>query len=148
MRETAITNLLYRYAEYIDGGDLAGAASLFRNAKIKVNASGDLLTSDALLALWQNQVILYPDGTPRTKHVVSNPIIDLDETAGTATCRSYYTVMQAVDGLPLQVIVCGRYYDEFTRVGDNWQFSFRDYSLLDMIGNIKYHIKYPDQLRL
>ena len=29
-----ITNLLYRYAEYIDSGDLAGAAALFEHARI------------------------------------------------------------------------------------------------------------------
>ena len=31
--ETQITNLLYRYAEYIDSGDFAGAASLFEHAR-------------------------------------------------------------------------------------------------------------------
>jgi hypothetical protein len=34
-----ITNLLYRYAELIDGGDLAGAAALFEHAKIRLNGS-------------------------------------------------------------------------------------------------------------
>ena len=33
---TAITNLLYRYAECIDSGDFAGAAALFAHARVKV----------------------------------------------------------------------------------------------------------------
>jgi hypothetical protein len=33
LAETQITNLLYRYAECIDAGDLAGAAALFEHAR-------------------------------------------------------------------------------------------------------------------
>ena len=34
--ETQIANLLYRYAECIDTGDLAAAAELFEHARIRV----------------------------------------------------------------------------------------------------------------
>lgn len=33
--ETQIANLVYQYAEYIDSGDLEGAAALFAQARIK-----------------------------------------------------------------------------------------------------------------
>ena len=59
----------------------------------------------------------YPDGTPRTKHVTTNLIVEVDDDAGTATGRSYFTVLQAVPGLPLQPIVAGRYHDRFVRDG-------------------------------
>ena len=32
--EVAITNLVYRYAEYIDTGDFEGAAALFAHARL------------------------------------------------------------------------------------------------------------------
>ena len=142
LAETQITNLLYRYAECIDTGDLAEAAALFEHARIRVGAEG---TIDAarLLGIWKSLIVLHTDGTPRTKHVTTNPIIEVDEDAGTANCRSYYTVLQQTDELPLQTIVTGRYHDRFERVDDQWRFSYRDLTLIDMVGDVSHHLTYP-----
>ncbi|HCS45909.1 MAG TPA: hypothetical protein DIW52_24350 [Pseudomonas sp.] len=134
-----ISNLLYRYAEYLDSGQLVEAAELFRHARIKVQ-SQDCLDHTALLGIWQQRIKIYPCGTPRTKHIMSNTIIDIDETSGTATVRSCYTVLQATDLMPLQVIAAGRYLDEFERVDGVWRFSFRDYSHLEMMGDLRGHL--------
>jgi len=136
-----ITNLLYRYAEFMDSGDFESIALLFRHARIKTGDSNALTDADGVLASWRNVVRLYPCGTPRTKHVVTNPILDIDEGAGTATCRSYYTVLQSTDTLPLQPVAAGRYHDEFERVDGKWRFSYRDYSLFDHVGDISQHLK-------
>jgi 3-phenylpropionate/cinnamic acid dioxygenase small subunit len=142
--ETQIANLLYRYAECMDSGDLAGAASLFEHARLRVGGGGDgTIDAATMLGFWKAAVKLYPDGTPRTKHVVTNPIIDVDDDAGTASCRSYYTVLQQTDDLPLQAIVTGRYHDEFQRVAGRWRYSFRDYTLIDMIGDVSHHLSRP-----
>ena len=93
-----------------------------------------------MLSLWRGMVIVYPDGTPRTKHVVTNPIIEVDDDATTATCRSYYTVLQQTDGFPLQVIVTGRYHDRFERFDGRWRFAYRDYSLIDAVGDVSHHL--------
>src|ERR1700731_457041 len=139
--ETEIANLLYSYAEYMDSGDFAGAAGLFRHARLRVGGGGDgMVDADTMLSLWRGMVIVCPDGTPRTKHVVTNPIIEVDDAAGTATCRSYYTVLQHTDDLPLQVIVTGRYDDRFERVNGRWRFSYRDYSLIDATGDVSHHL--------
>ena len=87
-----ICNLLYRYAECLDGGQLVEAAELFRHARIKVQSQQIFLDHAALLGSGSNESRSYPCGTPRTRHLISNPIIDIDETAGTATVRSCYTV--------------------------------------------------------
>jgi 3-phenylpropionate/cinnamic acid dioxygenase small subunit len=139
--ETEIANLLYSYAEYMDSGDFAGAASLFRHARLRVGGGGDgMVDADTMLSLWRGMVIVYPDGTPRTKHVVTNPIIEVDDAVGTATCRSYYTVLQQTDGFPLQVIVTGRYHDRFERVDGRWRFAYRDYALIDATGDVSHHL--------
>ncbi len=139
--ETEIANLLYTYAEYMDSGDFAGAASLFAHARLRVSAGDDgIVDSDTMLSLWRGMVIVYPDGTPRTKHVVTNPIIDVDEKAGSATCRSYYTVLQQTDDFPLQVVVTGRYADRFERVHGRWRFCYRDYSMIDQVGDLSHHL--------
>ena len=94
----------------------------------------------AVLAVWCNYMKIYPCGTPRTKHVITNPIVEIDEVAGKATCRSYYTVLQATDDLPLQIVAAGRYHDAFERVDGAWRFSYRDYSLLDLKGDLSGHL--------
>jgi 3-phenylpropionate/cinnamic acid dioxygenase small subunit len=140
---TAITNLLYRYAELMDEGDLEGVAALFERARVKTGGGETIEGSAPMLALWRDHVRLYPCGTPRTKHVVTNPIIEVDEEAGTASCRSYYTVFQATPDLPLQAICAGRYHDAFVRIDGVWHFSQRDYSLLDLIGDLSQHLLIP-----
>jgi 3-phenylpropionate/cinnamic acid dioxygenase small subunit len=138
---TEIANLLYRYAELMDAGKLEATAELFRHARIKSGAGGELLDSAGMLERWRQMVKIHPCGTPRTKHVVTNPIIEVDETAGTASCRSYYTVLQATAVLPLQVIAAGRYHDEFERADGKWRFSYRDYTLFDLQGDLSDHLK-------
>ena len=137
--ETAITNLLFIYAERMDAGDFAGAAELFRHAQIQL--SGDAVTdADGVLKIWEDGVKRYPDGAPRTKHVTTNPIVEVDEAAGTATCRSYYTVFQQLEGFSLQPIVAGRYHDRFERVDGAWRWTYRDYSLVDLVGDLSHHL--------
>ena len=140
---TAITNLLYRYAELMDAGDLEAVAALFARARIKTGGGEMVEGAAPMLALWQAHVRLYPCGTPRTKHVITNPIVEVDEQAGTATCRSYYTVFQATPDLPLQAICAGRYHDAFVRTEGKWHFSGRDYSLLDLVGDLNQHLLIP-----
>ncbi len=136
---TEIANLLYRYAELMDAGELEAAAELFRNARMK--SGGTLLDNAGILENWRRYVKIHPCGTPLTKHVITNPIIEVDEAADTASCRSYYSVLQATDTVPLQVIAAGRYHDEFERAEGNWRFSYRDYTLLDLKGDLSDHLK-------
>ncbi|GAB7145704.1 nuclear transport factor 2 family protein [Mycobacterium riyadhense] len=142
LAETQITNLLYRYAECIDGGDLAAAAALFEHARIRIGTD-ETIDAARLLGIWKSLIVLYPDGTPRTKHLVSNPIVEVDEDAGTARCRSYYTVLQQTEEFALQPIVAGRYHDHFERVEGQWRFSYRDLTLIDMVGNLSHHLRHP-----
>ena len=138
--EVEIANLVYTYAERIDAGDFEAAAALFAHARIKT-ALGEIGAAD-VLKMWRSSVILYEDGTPRTKHVITNPIIEVDEAAGRGTCRTYYTVMQQVGDGPLQAVICGRYHDEFERVDGKWRFSYREYSLHDMPGDMRRHSRH------
>jgi len=135
-----IRKLLYHYAEAIDAGRLEDAAALFRHARIETGAGGNL-DADGVLALWRHILILYPCGTPRTRHLITNPIIDIDEAAGTASARSCYTVLQATDDFPLQIVASGRYLDRFARIDGAWCFVARDYRQLDFRGDLSRHLQ-------
>ncbi|MBS0467133.1 MAG: nuclear transport factor 2 family protein [Proteobacteria bacterium] len=137
-----ITQLLYRYAEAIDQGQLEQAAAMFDHARVLTGA-GEPLDSRALLALWRRLLIIYPCGTPRTRHLISNPIVEVAEDGLTARSRSCYTVLQACDGFPLQVIASGRYLDCFEHVDGAWRFAERDYRLMDFSGDLSRHLQRP-----
>ena len=137
--EVEIANLVYRYAECVDSGDFEAAAALFTHARVKTGL-GDVGPKE-LVEMWRKSVILYEDGTPRTKHVITNPIIEVDEATGRGSCRTYYTVMQQAGDGPLQAVICGRYHDRFERVDGRWRFCHRDYSLHDLPGDMSRHAR-------
>ena len=138
-----IENLLYRYAERIDLGDLEGVADLFAHGR--VSASPDAPKSqvaegrEQVLTMYRNSTRLYDNGTPHTKHVTTNAIIEVDSPGERASARSYYTVLQQVDDLPLQPIISGRYHDSFRRVDGCWWFDTR-VILVDLVGNLGSHL--------
>ena len=140
---TAVTNLLYRYAELMDAGRFEDLeAELFARARFTVAPPpADPIDGAAMAALIIATTIRHADGTPRTRHVITNPIVEIDRSAGTATCRSYYTVFQQTDRLLLQPIAAGRYHDRFSRSEGGWHFTERDYTMLDMIGDVSQHLR-------
>ena len=87
----------------------------------------------------------YDDGTPRSKHVITNLLIEVDAERGTGTCRSYFTVFQQTDTLALQPIVAGRYRDEFTRVDHVWRFTRRE-MIVDLTGDLSQHLLFAAHL--
>ncbi|WP_419917727.1 nuclear transport factor 2 family protein [Candidatus Poriferisocius sp.] len=138
-----IENLLYSYAERIDTGNLEGVADLFTHGCIVTTPEAPvdqvLAGRDQVLGLYQNSVRLYPCGTPRTKHVTTNAMIEVDDGAGTAAARSYYTVFQQLDDFPLQPIITGRYHDTFHRIDNVWWFDQR-IMLVDHLGDLSRHL--------
>ena len=136
----AVTNLLYRYGELIDLGDFDGVADLLGDVVITVDGMpGEQQGRPAILSMYVDWTRRYDDGTPRTRHLISNPIIDVDTDAGTATIRSSYTVLQQVEGQPLQPIIVGRYHDTFARVDGAWRFA-RRHLFTDLIGDLSRHL--------
>ena len=139
----AIRNLLGSYCELIDAGDFAGVADLLAGAVLR-DESGKAVASgrDAIAALYAATTRRHADGTPRTRHVTANSIIEVDEAGGTATARSVYVVLQATGSVPLQPIVSGRYRDRFARIGEGWAFTERTITV-DLVGELGDHLTFP-----
>ena len=138
----AISKLILTYAERVDLGDFEGVGVLFEHSTYRSAVGDDVVTytgSGEVQATMEHMVRRYDDGTPRTKHVTTNLIIDVDDGAGTATAKSYFTVLQQLDDLPLQVIIAGRYHDRFERVNGEWQFADR-LIFSDLIGDLSHHL--------
>jgi 3-phenylpropionate/cinnamic acid dioxygenase small subunit len=136
----AIATLIYTYAERLDAGDLDGVAALFARATMRSNLHPDIRSgSQPTLQLFRDSVALY-DGVPCTKHVTTNVMIDIDAQQGTAAARSYFSVLQARPELPLQVVIAGRYRDQFARADGLWYFTDR-MIYIDLVGDLRFHLK-------
>jgi 3-phenylpropionate/cinnamic acid dioxygenase small subunit len=138
----AITELLYRYAELIDAGDFDGVGRLLARATFAGTRSASTSSAEAIAKLFGATTRRYPGhgNTPRTRHLVLNPIIDIAED-GTATARSTFCVVQATETVPLQPIVVGRYFDTFSCDDTGWYFTERQVDV-EMIGDISAHLMF------
>jgi hypothetical protein len=92
------------------------------------------------LRAYRDFLRIYPDGTPRTRHVMANVIIEPD---GPAHARSTSCVMvfQQTAGFPLQPIIGGDYADRFQKVDGEWRFVERRIRN-DQVGDLSAHGRY------
>lgn len=133
-----ITELLYRYAELIDAGDFDGVGALLARASFGGAATPSVSGAENIAGLFAMTTRRFPDsGTPKTRHLVLNAIVDID--GDTATSRSTFLVVQATDTVPFQPIVAGRYYDRFARDAGGWHFTERKADV-EMVGDVSDHL--------
>jgi hypothetical protein len=137
----AITKLIYTYAERIDAGDFAGVADLFGHATLTFEGFGAAVSGrEAIEGLYARTTRRYEDGTPRTKHVMTNVIVEVDDEGTAATSRSYFTVLQAVPGaLALQPVIAGRYRHTHELVDGHWRVSSM-HVIIDLMGELGHHM--------
>jgi 3-phenylpropionate/cinnamic acid dioxygenase small subunit len=130
----AVTELLYRYAELIDAGDFDGVGALLGRGNF-MGVSG----AERIAKLFATTTRRFPEhgNTPRTRHLVLNPIVDVDGDA--ATARSTFCVIQQTETVALQPIVVGRYADTFARGGADWHFTERTVDI-QMVGDVSDHL--------
>jgi len=138
--ERSILNLLYSYAERIDAGDFDGVSRLFDGARVFMAGPDQPAVPGSLVGTVMARFVKMYDGVPRTKHVVTNSIIEA-EGPSSALARSQFTVLQEVPGvLPLQVVAAGRYHDRFvTDDGATWRFDQR-VMFVDAHGDVSAHL--------
>ena len=134
-----ICNLIYRYAELIDDGDLEGVAELFRHGEIYAPAQDVVVRGyDKILAMYRNACRIYPDdGTPKTQHITTNVAVYVDGES--ASARSRFTVFQALEDFPLQAIISGRYSDTFFLEAGEWRFRRREIQVT-LMGDCSRHL--------
>ena len=134
----AITDLIYRYAELIDAGDFDGVGQLLARAQFGGPRTPTVPGADNIAAVFAMTTKRFADtGTPRTRHLVLNLIVEID--GDTAAARSTFCVVQATATVPFQAIVAGRYYDRFARDGHGWHFTER-IADVEMTGDVSDHL--------
>ncbi|MBS1677550.1 MAG: nuclear transport factor 2 family protein [Actinobacteria bacterium] len=122
----AIRALTYEYTFRLDRGDFAGVAALLAEADLRMAAAGmnaePIRGATAVESFYAKQVVTYDDD-PRTRHLITNHVVDIAPDGESATGRCYFTVLQATPSQPIQIVVCGRYADSFARTDKGWTFT-------------------------
>ena len=131
-----IEDLIYEYARRVDAGDFAGVGVLFAHGTFR--AGEGTFRGDEVADVLAAMVIVGADGTPGTKHVVTNVTVRVE--GDTARVDSYFTVLQTASGPALQPIVAGRYEDSFERDGERWRFADRVVHT-ELVGDVSRHLK-------
>ena len=136
--ERAIENLIARYSFLVDEGDFAGLGDLLKFCAFSLGAGPAVHGQEAIVQLARSALMTYDDGTPRTRHITTNVLIEVDEVAGSARSRSYYTVLQCLPDFPLQAIASGTYNDRFERQNGIWFFKERSVQTR-FVGDVSRH---------
>jgi 3-phenylpropionate/cinnamic acid dioxygenase small subunit len=137
----AIATLLYTYAERIDAGNFDGVAELFGDATLTFEGFDAAVSgTNEISSLYERTTRRYEDGTPKTKHVITNVMVDVDGDGTSASSKAYFTVLQAVPGeLSLQPVIAGRYRHTYSRHGTEWRFASM-HIIIELMGELGHHM--------
>ena len=144
-----IEEILFRYAELLDSGDLEGLAALFARGAIKPAVGAPVQGAEEVLGLYASAVKFYDaeenlvayqrrQCTPRTRHVTTNLIFEFDNAVMEATVRSVFTVYQTLAGRN-EIVAGGRYVDKFVRTLQGWHIAEREI-IIDNAGDMSRHL--------
>ncbi len=144
-----IRRIIMTYPEAVDRGNIEGIVDLLAgvrmcnslgiNAPEVPEADIPLLSAEDVRRIYTG-VIIYEDGLPHTKHLITNIDVWFSDDRQTAFSQCCYTVIQGMHDFPLQVIIAGRYEDTFTRATGQWRLAIRrEYA--DLVGDLARHVK-------
>lgn len=144
--EREIMNLMYEYCWLVDQGRYKEIGELFAEADIYF---GDHLAyshdPEGFSHMFDANISYAPDNTPRTIHMCIDPVIEINEDAGTARAKHYTVVVQGIPGeFTPQVIVMDTKFDTFRRGEDGkWRFASRKMGSR-CAGDVSHHQKDAD----
>jgi 3-phenylpropionate/cinnamic acid dioxygenase small subunit len=146
---TAIEDIVYRYAEAIDLGDLETVGELFAKGRVVISGGDDVTGTQDVLDLYTDLVKFYDEDenvvpyerfavTPRTRHVTTNLIFEFNDAVTEAGVRSYFSVYQTLDRQN-EIVAGGRYLDKFAKDSAGWHIVAREI-LIDNRGDMRRHV--------
>jgi 3-phenylpropionate/cinnamic acid dioxygenase small subunit len=136
----AIEKLIYGYARSVDLAQWDELGQLFTYGQVRTNSNDEVTKGgEAVAALWASVNKVHEDGTLRTRHLITNVDIDVDEEAGKATALSTFMVFQGTANVALQPIAGGSYRDTFRRQGHTWWFEEK-FIEVALVGDVSDHL--------
>jgi hypothetical protein len=122
-----IEQQIYRMGYLLEAGDFDGVGELLAHATFGADKIGRKVFTgrDEITAQYARTNIVYPEGGRRTKEIYTNVLVDIDLDAASARSVTSFTVAQQVPGGPFELLVAGRYEDEWSRVDGRWRWTDR-----------------------
>jgi ketosteroid isomerase-like protein len=117
--DLGIRRLLAEYCHRVDDRDFDGWADLYAEDATLVPNDAPVAGREAVRA-WAHE--RFADPTVVAKHLIANPIIDVDVTGQRGSVRSDFTVVMRVGGA-YPTVLAGRYVSEVVLVGSVWRFA-------------------------
>ena len=137
-----IRNLSYRYTFALDAGDFDEVGRLLGTGTLRPSMPGvvgeTITGADDIARFYTDQVVTYGKGDPRTRHLITNQLIDVD--GDTARSRCYFTVLQRATGHEYQIVVGGQYHDRFAKADGAWRFTEKIIQV-DHLNRIELHFR-------
>jgi SnoaL-like domain len=134
-----VTALVNSYALLLDGGDMDAVAALFEHATWRSEPAGQVLRGVEQIRPVYEQ-LKTDEGGPRTKHLLTNLTVTVEEGATTASAHCYWTVLQnREDGRAIEIILSGQYTDKFGKTDGVWHFADRLITV-DLTGSASAHV--------
>ena len=125
-----IERLVHAYTELVARGDLEGLADLFIHGGVSGDAHPEpAIGRDAVLELYRTTLSSSADGPRRLRVTTTDLQVHIDDTAGTATCTSRFTVLPSDPTITDTVLFVGRYLDQFAMFDGMWAFTRRHVAL-------------------
>lgn len=138
--ERAIERILFRYARCVDSADWDCLGELFRYGQVVTEGvDGVAVGPDAVKDVWRTVNRVHPDGTLRTRHLLTNVIVDVSPDDDIANADAYFMVFQATPELPLQPIAGGWYEDTFHKIDGVWWFKQKKIHV-NLVGDVSNHL--------
>lgn len=138
----AVQRLMFEYAHRFDAGDIDGFAQLFERGTLDFGALAPPATGAAAVRAMIDRLVIMYKGSPRTNHLTTNVIVDIDADRRGASARSYVQISQATKDFPVQIIMSGIYTDRFVREDGAWWFAERR-GTGSLLGDVSHHLRLP-----
>lgn len=135
--EREISSLIYCCCATYDAGRWEETAKLFEHGVWHVSDELALSGAEPIARFLEGAIRLY-DGTPKTRHTVSNIRIAIAQDRASAEAESTVVVFQSPPGGPPRILIQGVYHDKFARHGDTWHFAERR-ATVDGAGDVSTH---------
>ena len=118
-----IERMIYAVGYAIEAGDFQRIGDIMGDATFGADLIGRRVFrgGDEIRDQYARTNIVYPDRGRASKEIYHNILMDIDVDAGTATSVTSYTVAHQPPDDPFELIVAGRYEDEWTRRDGVWQ---------------------------
>jgi hypothetical protein len=127
MSHREIKDMLYRVGYAIEDGDFQRIGDIMGDATLGADMIGRQVFhgGDEIRDQYKRTNITYPGRGRASKEIYHNILIDIDLDAGTAKSVTSYTVPHQPPDEVFELIVAGRYEDEWKRVDGTWRWADR-----------------------